>query len=130
MPGEFDADTDGAYVAGVVAGDVAGVVATVPEGFEAFTASSDWDAAGVVVAVVAVVAWVVGWAALAVEIVCVAARPANRPVPASAPASDQLVTCLIRARPASRSLRLRGVTPRVLMPKMVDHGPKGSLRRR
>jgi hypothetical protein len=117
MTGALDATTDGELVVGVVAGVV--TVAVVPEVF-AVPADSSSDSvvvAGTVVAGVTVVVWAL--VALAVVAVCVAARPAKSPVPARAPASDQLVNCLIRARPASRSLRLRGVTARVLMTTIV-----------
>jgi hypothetical protein len=64
-----------------------------------------------------------------------AASPANRPVPVRAPASDHLVRCLIRRRPASRSLRLLafwlpGRAARLLMTTIVEHGPKCRLGRR
>ena len=58
-----------------------------------------------------------------------AARPAKRPVPVNAPASDQRVSFLIRARPASRS-RLLGFTARLFMTTMVARGPKRHLRTR
>jgi hypothetical protein len=64
-----------------------------------------------------------------------AASPANRPVPVRAPASDHLVRCLIRRRPASRSLRLLafrlpGRAAWLFMATIVDHGPQCRLGRR
>jgi hypothetical protein len=47
-----------------------------------------------------------------------AATPANRPVPATAPASDARVTFLMRRSPASRSRRLRAGTGRPLMHRL------------
>jgi hypothetical protein len=64
-----------------------------------------------------------------------AESPAIRPVPVRAPASDHLVRCLIRRRPASRSLRLlafwrSGRAAWLFMATIVDHGPKCRLGRR
>ncbi len=78
--------------------------------------------------VVAAACFAVVAAALAV-VPTWAARPANRPVPVSAPASDQRVRCLIRRSPASRSLRLLafrllGLAAWLFMATIVDHGPK------
>jgi hypothetical protein len=116
MNGAFDGATGGAVTTG------AGTVAVVPKRFDVLAESSDSAVAagtvGALVACGAVVVRVVFVAAVVVT-VCVAASPAKSPVPASAPASDQLVNCLIRARPASRSRRLRGVTPRALMTRIV-----------
>jgi hypothetical protein len=103
---------DGATVTGVA---VVGVVAEVPVeaelpvlpelvvlvvDFEPDDVAVDWLA---VLAVLVVVppAW--------------AASPAKRPVPVSAPASDQRVSFLIRRRPASRSFRLLGFTAWLFM---------------
>jgi hypothetical protein len=68
--------------------------------------------------------------AVLVDVAVWVARPANRPVPATAPASDQLVNCLIRSRPASRSFRLRAVTARLVMTLIVVGRPKSKLRGR
>jgi hypothetical protein len=84
--------------------------------FEPDEVAVDWLTALVAVLVVAPPAW--------------AARPAKRPVPVSAPASDQRVSFLIRCRPASRSLRLLGFAARLFMTTMIARGPKSHLRTR
>jgi hypothetical protein len=89
---------DAATVVGVVA-DVPDVLAALADDLDdAEEAVEEFDE--VAVACVAVV--------VAVPVVAPAwaASPANRPVPVSAPASDQRVRCLMRRRPASRFLRL------------------------
>jgi hypothetical protein len=120
------------------AATVVGVVEVVPD-----VAELPAELAGVVVddfdevAEEVALAWfavgpTVLWAAALVVAPAWAARPANRPVPVRAPAMDQRVRCLIRRRPASRSLRLLGFwfpgrAAWLLMTTMVDHGPKCRL---
>ena len=72
---------------------------------------------GVVVVVAAVELEVVVLEVDELDVVALAwaARPANSPVPVSAPAKDQRVRRLIRRRPASRSLRLRGLGGALVM---------------
>jgi hypothetical protein len=106
-----------AAVVGVVVADVPAVaeLALVVDFDEEDEETVDWLTGFVVVLVVAPPAW--------------AARPAKRPVPVSAPASDQRVSFLIRCSPASRS-RLLGFTARLFMPTMIARGPKSHLRSR
>jgi hypothetical protein len=102
--------TYGAGVVGVVAAEVAGARDELaPDGR---VVDADRDVEGEGVAVTAFVDAFVDEAALP-RPTC-AARPANSPVPVSAPASDQRVTWAIRRSPASRALRLRVVTERLL----------------
>jgi hypothetical protein len=124
------------------AATVVGVVEVVPDVAEvpaelAGAVVDDFDA--VALAWFAVVPTLLRAAALVPATVVVApewaARPANRPVPVSAPATDQRVRCLIRRRPASRSLRLltflfAGRAARLFMTTIVDHGPQPRLRSR
>jgi hypothetical protein len=109
-----------AAVVGVVVADVPAVaelalVVDFDEEDEEDEVAVDWLTGFVVVLVVAPPAW--------------AARPAKRPVPVSAPASDQRVSFLIRCSPPSRS-RLLGFTARLFMPTMIARGPKSHLRSR
>ena len=125
------APLDGATVTGVVVVGV--VVAAVPVDaelpvlaevpvfvefvdFELDEAAVDWPVALVAVLVAVPPAW--------------AASPANTPVPANAPTSDQRVSFLIRRRPASRSSRLLVFAARLFMASMVAQPPQGHLRSR
>jgi len=109
----FDATTVGCVVdvVAVVGVEVVAVVAALPDG--AVVADVDADDAAEVFDAAEVLDTAVGAAALAAfEVALVvappawAARPANRPVPVIAPASDQRVSCVIRRKPASRFRRL------------------------
>ena len=114
----FEVETVGAVVVvvvvvvvavlGVVVADVAPVV--------------DEELVELVAAVPAVVVVVVVFLALTVAPPAWAASPANKPVPARAPASDHRVICLIRRRPASRSALVRGDRGEVLMAHIVVPG--------
>jgi hypothetical protein len=114
----------GAVVVGVVA-----VVAEVPEVLaERTDAGVDFDAVvGVGATVAATVVRRVTFNALLVVPPASDARPANRPVPVSAPASDQRVSCLIRRNPASRFLRLRRFSAWRFMVTIVVRRPKCHL---
>jgi hypothetical protein len=127
--------TVGAALDAATVGEVVAVVADVPEVRVelAGVVVDDFDevAEEVALAWFAVVPTVLWAAALVVAPAC-AARPAKRPVPVRAPATDQRVRCLIRRRPASRSLRLLGFwfpgrAAWLFMTTMVDHGPKCRL---
>jgi hypothetical protein len=106
----FEVDTVGAVV-GVVVADVAPVVDDEPDEVEEL-----------VELVAAVPAVLVVFLALTVAPPAWAASPANKPVPARAPASDHRVICLIRRRPASRSALVRGRRGEVLMAKIIVPG--------
>jgi hypothetical protein len=106
---------DAATVVGVV-GAVVAVEADVAPAESSLLVSSELAAVDELdVAFVAVVALV---AVFVVLPPAWAASPANRPVPATAPASDARVTFLMRRSPASRSRRLRADTGRPLMHRL------------
>ena len=121
---------DAATVVGVVAlvadvPDVLAALADDPDDAEEAVEEFDEVAVACFAVVVAVPVVAPAWAA----------SPVNRPVPVSAPASDQRVRCLMRRRPASRFLRLlafwlRGRAACLFMATIVDHGPKRRLGRR
>jgi hypothetical protein len=119
----FEVDTVGAVVVvvvaavlGVVVADVAPLVDDEPDEVELD------DVVEELVELVAVEALGVVFLALTVAPPAWAASPANRPVPARAPASDHRVICLIRRRPASRSALVRGRRGEVLMPYILGPG--------
>jgi hypothetical protein len=116
--------------AGFVAGTTIGAVTVVVVG--AVVVGVDFDAVvGVVELGAAVAATVVRSATLVAELVVVPpawdARPANRPVPVSAPSSDQRVSRLTRRSPASRFLRLRRFSASRFMVTIVVRGSKCHL---
>jgi hypothetical protein len=122
----FDVDTVGAVVVvvvaavlGVVVADVAPVVDDELDEVELEDVDEELVelVAGVVDELVVVVFF-----ALTVAPPAWAASPANKPVPARAPASDHRVMCLIRRRPASRSALVRGGRGEVLMALIVVPG--------
>jgi len=101
-----------AVVLGVVVADVAPVV---DDELDDVDAAEDVEALVELVAAVVEELAVVVLVELTVAPPAWAASPANKPVPASAPASDQRVMCLIRRRPASRSALVRVGRGEVLM---------------
>ena len=122
----FEVDTAGAVVVvvvaavlGVVVADVAPVVDDEREEVELGDVVEELVE---LVAVVAVEPLVVVFLALTVAPPAWAASPANKPVPARAPASDHRVICLMRRRPASRSALVRGVRGEVLMAQIIAPG--------
>jgi hypothetical protein len=121
----FEVDTVGvvvvvvvAAVLGVVVADVAPVVDDEPDEVE--------ELLGLGAAVVEEPVVVVFFA-LTVAPPAWAASPANKPVPARAPASDHRVMCLIRRRPASRSALVRGGRGELLMAPIVVPGHVSGL---
>jgi hypothetical protein len=122
-PDPFDGDTNGAVVVGVAVEGVAVegvVVADVPEValLLPLVELVDVDELDV-----AVVAGVLVDLVLTVLPPAWAASPANRPVPATAPASDHRVIFLIRRRPASRSCLVRSRPA----PPFADTGFRGPV---
>jgi hypothetical protein len=124
----LDAETIGDVV-GVVAGVVVGLVAVVAcvAGVAAVAVvAPEVVGAADVLEVLAVLGVVVCAAALAELVVAppaCEARPANRPVPVMAPASDHRVNFVIRRRPASRCWRLLRMRVWRSMSTIVGAGP-------